>query len=46
MLILVVNAMSASKKENHALLSNLNRIIFDIFQEILFWKMDSVVKKE
>lgn len=44
-LILVVNAMSASKKKIcHVVLSYDNRIVFDFFQEILFWKIDSVVK--
>lgn len=38
--------MSASKKKIcHVILSYDNRIVFDFFQEILFRKMDSVVKK-
>ena len=37
--------MSASKKKIcHVVLSYDNRIVFDFFQEILFWKMNSVVK--
>lgn len=42
-----MNAISASKKKIcHVVLSYDNRIVFDFFQEFLFGKVDSVVKKE